>query len=133
MRVRIATGVFAAVLLAGCAGNPFGTRQTASVAAPTDNMAGRWMLAAPNAPVCGMNFGGPAGAREGKVAPEGGCPEKFFLSRRWTLEQSSLTIIDDENNPLATLTLAGGRFEGPSNAGTPMTLSRPPNLAAPAN
>jgi hypothetical protein len=131
-RARVAGGVFTAIMLAGCAGNPFGG-QTANVAPPTDNMAGRWMLAAPNAPVCGMNFSGVPGAQEGKVAPEGGCPEKFYLSRRWTLEQSALTIIDDENNPLATLTLAGGRFEGPSNAGTPVTLARQPTLAAPAN
>jgi hypothetical protein len=132
-RARVAGGAFAAIMLAGCAGNPFGSGQTASVVQPADNMAGRWMLAAPSAPVCGMNFGGPAGAREGKVAPEGGCPEKFFLSRRWALEQGALTILDDENNPLATLTLASGRFEGTSTAGTPITLARQPTLAAPAN
>jgi hypothetical protein len=96
-------------------------------------MAGRWMLAAPNAPVCGMNFTGPAGAREGKVSPDGGCPEKFYRSSSWALEQGALTIIDDENNPLATLTLAGGRFEGASTAGTPITLARQPTLAAPVN
>ena len=131
-RARVAGGAFAAIMLAGCAGSPFGG-QPASVAAPTDNMAGRWMLAAPNAPVCGMNFTGPAGAHEGKVSPEGGCPEKFYRSRSWALEQGALTIIDDENSPLATLTLAGGRFEGSSTAGTPITLARQPTLAVPAN
>ena len=66
-------------------------------------MAGRWILTAPNAPSCGMNFAGAPGAREGTVSPEGGCPGKFFLSRRWALEQDALVINDDENNPLARL------------------------------
>jgi hypothetical protein len=83
------------------------------------------MLSAPNAPVCGMNFAGAPGAREGRVAPEGGCPEKFFMSRRWSIEQDKLTIIDSENNPLAQLNLADGQFQGKSITGTPVTLTRP--------
>ncbi len=87
-------------------------------------MPGRWMLAAPNAPACGMNFTAKPGANEGRVAPEGGCPERFFTSRRWMLQQSTLTISDDDNGQLAQLNFAGGRFEGKSGTGTPLTLER---------
>ena len=120
--VRTAGSILIALSLAGCAGNPLG-----GSAAPTPDtgMAGRWMLAAPNAPSCGMNFAGSPGAREGNVSPEGGCPEKFFMSRRWSLEQGTLAINDQDNQPLAQLSYAGGRFEGQSTAGTPVTLSRP--------
>jgi len=124
--VRGARGTLFALLLAGCASNPLG----AVTSAPEIGMAGRWILAAPNAPVCGMNFAGPPGAREGNVSPEGGCPEKFFMSRRWTLEQGALAIKDEDNQPLATLNSTGGGFEGQSTAGTPVTLSR---QATPAN
>ena len=58
------------------------------------------------------------------VSPEGGCAEKFFMSRRWALDRGALTINDENNQPLATLSNAGGRFEGQSAAGTPVTLTR---------
>jgi hypothetical protein len=90
----------------------------------TDVMAGRWILAAPNAPSCGINFAGAPGVREGKLTPEGGCPEKFYLSRSWTLEQNTLTIIDDAGEPLAEFTFANGRFDGASATGTPVSLTR---------
>ena len=121
-----------ALMLAGCAGGQFGGTSPEAAQIP-EVMVGRWMLAAPNSPVCGMNFGGAPGAREGSVAPEGGCPEKFFMSRRWTFEQDRLTINDSENNPLAQLNLTGGRFEGRSTSGTPITLARQPAVAAPVN
>jgi hypothetical protein len=85
-------------------------------------MPGRWILAAPNAPTCGMNF---TGARSGKVSPEGGCPGNFYLSRTWALEQDALVIKDEGDNTLARLPNAGGRFEGQSAAGLSVTLSRP--------
>jgi hypothetical protein len=85
-------------------------------------MSGRWILSAPNAPVCGMNFSG--SPDKGGVVPEGGCPERFFTSRRWTLENGTLAINDDTGNPLATFIFVGGRFEGKSAAGTPVTLAR---------
>ena len=69
------------------------------------------------------------GAREGSVSPEGGCPEKFFMSRRWSFAQDKLTINDRENNPLAQLNSASGHFEGQSTAGTPVTLARQPTPA----
>lgn len=109
--------------LTGCAGGPSLLSDNAAPAAELV-MPGRWMLSAPNAPACGLNFSGKPGATEGMVSPEGGCPERFFTSRRWTLQQSALTISDDDNNQLASLNYAGGRFEGKSNTDTPVTLAR---------
>jgi hypothetical protein len=122
-RIGIAGGALIASTLAGCAGNPFG--DTAPVAPPPNaEMAGRWILEAPNAPSCGMNFSGASGAQRGNVMPEGGCPGNFFTSRHWTLDQGALIINDDENQPLASLTFTGGRFEGQANAGMAVTLTR---------
>jgi hypothetical protein len=91
--VRAAASILIALSLAGCAG---GSSLGGSVApAPEGGIAGRWMLAAPNA-----------------------------QSWRWALEQDALAIKDEDNQPLATLNSAGGRFEGQSTAGTPVTLSR---------
>lgn len=56
--------------------------------------------------------------------PEGGCPGKFFTSRGWTLDQGTLVINDDENQPLAQFKFAAGRFEGQANAGMAVTLTR---------
>ena len=57
--VRAAGSILIAMSLAGCAGGLLG-----GSAAPDTGMAGRWMLAVPNAPICGMNFAGaPARAR----------------------------------------------------------------------
>ncbi|HZL39150.1 MAG TPA: AprI/Inh family metalloprotease inhibitor [Pseudolabrys sp.] len=119
--IRLAGGVLIASLLAGCAGTPLG--DAAPAAAATDT-SGRWILAAPNAPTCGLNFGGLPGAQEGRVLPEGGCPGKFFTSRRWTLEQGALVINDDENQPLARLSFADGHYEGQATSGMPVTLTR---------
>jgi hypothetical protein len=80
-----------------------------------------------------MNFYSVAGAREGKVAPEGGCPGNFYMSRRWVLEQDALIINDDNNNALARLPSSGTRFEGSSTLGLSLTLTRQPVLAAPGN
>ena len=124
--VGVAGGALIALLLAGCFGErfSFGDSVPAAAQTPDTAMAGRWMLSAPNAPACGMNFGGAPGAREGPVSPEGGCPGKFFLSRRWTTADGALIINDAENQPLAQFNFAGDRFEGQSTAGTPVTLAR---------
>ena len=119
--VRAAASVLIALSLGGCAGGSFGGLVAP---APDTSMAGRWILAAPNAPSCGMNFAGAPGARDGTVTPEGGCPGNFFMSRGWTLEQGALLINDEDNQPLANLSETGGRFEGQSTAGMPVTLSR---------
>jgi hypothetical protein len=87
-------------------------------------MSGRWILAAPNAPTCGLNFGGAPGAQQGTVVAEGGCPGRFFTSRRWTINQGRLVINDDENKMLAQLNFADGRFEGQAAAGMAVTLTR---------
>jgi Protease inhibitor Inh len=120
--VRTAATILFAWSLAGCAGNPFAG---AGAAAADTEMAGRWLLEAPGAPMCGMNFSATLGAREGRVAPEGGCPGNFFMSRYWTLEGSTLTIQDEDRQPLAALNYAGGRFAGQAVTGTPVTLARP--------
>lgn len=122
MRVRrSAAMVLIAMTLAGCAG---GASLSDTPPAAEMTMIGRWMLQAPNAPACGLNFTAKPGATEGNVAPEGGCPERFFTSRRWTLRQSALTISDDDNSALGELAFTGDRFEGKSMSGTPLTLSR---------
>jgi hypothetical protein len=110
-----------ALVLAGCAGGQL--LSTGGAPAP-DSMNGRWALAEPNAPSCAMTFAGADGALSGTIAPEGGCPERFFLSRRWTIGADGLTISDSEMNTLGTLTFSGGQFSGKSAAGTPVTLSR---------
>lgn len=116
--VRSAAATLFALLLAACASSPPG-----GSALPENGMFGRWILSAPNAPICGLNFAGAPGTREGAVSPEGGCAENFFMSRRWTLDQGTLVINDKDNQPLAKLHNAGGRYEGQSSAGTTVTLT----------
>jgi hypothetical protein len=125
--------MLAALMLGACAGQGLSLGAKDQPPATDTSMPGRWILAAPGAPSCGMNFFGAAGARAGKVTPEGGCPGNFFLSRRWTLEADVLVIADDDNNALARLPSAGGGYEGQSAAGLPVTLARQPVLAAPGN
>ncbi|MEW6452775.1 MAG: AprI/Inh family metalloprotease inhibitor [Pseudomonadota bacterium] len=94
-------------------------------AAPAANLAGRWMLAQPGRGQCVMTFGAQPGATEGTIAPQGGCPGKFFTSRKWTSDTSGLVIRDHNSEPLAQLSSKdGGRFEGQSSTGEPITLSR---------
>jgi hypothetical protein len=123
---RIAGSILIALSLAGCAGEALSLGGSTPPVAPAPNvvMAGRWMLAEPNAPACGMNFGAAPGAQEGSITPEGGCPGNFFMSRHWTQADGKLTIHDDEYKPLAQLTAAGTGFQGQSTAGTPVTLVR---------
>jgi len=123
--VRAAIGVFALLTLTGCAGEQFSLGSSAPAPAPVDDsMTGRWILSSPNSPSCGLEFGGAVGARAGSVAPDGGCPGNFYMSRRWAIESGVLTITGQESQPLAQLKVVGTRFEGQSSAGTPITLSR---------
>ena len=108
-----------ALMLAACAGVEGPTPPTAQ-----SDMTGRWMLSAPNAPACGMEFDGAPGQQQGTILPEGGCPGNFFMSQHWIYTQNTLTIADQENEPLAQLTSTDGRFTGKSTAGMPVTLSR---------
>ena len=120
--MRGAAAVCLALMLAGCAGGP-SLLSGASTPAP-ESMNGRWVLTAPNAPPCGLNFGGGPGALSGTISPEGGCPERFFLSRHWAIGEGGLTITDDTNTMLGTLTFSGTAFSGTSAGGTPLKLSR---------
>jgi hypothetical protein len=120
---RSAGGIVLAVMLSACAS----TEGPAPPAPqPQNDMSGRWMLSAPNAPACGMEFQGVPGQLQGTISPDGGCPGHFFTSKRWTFTQDtlSLTIADQNNQPLAQLALGDGRFTGKSTAGMPVTLSR---------
>jgi Protease inhibitor Inh len=125
--------------LAGCADiNPFSGAQpepqasaapTAPPSPPTPqppplDLAGRWRLTAAGAGACFMNFGNAAGAVQGTIAPEGGCPGSFFTSRKWTFEHNALVIRDHKNEPLAQLSFAAGHFEGHQPNGATLTLSR---------
>jgi len=123
---RATGGLIVALMLAGCA-SATKVSEPAAPATPAVaklDMNGRWMLSAPNAPSCGMNFEAAPGAYEGAIRPEGGCPGNFFMSRHWTLAQGQLTISDHKNEMLGQLTLSGARFAGKSTAGTPVTLAR---------
>jgi len=125
--VAAAAGVVVAFALAACASEQAstGSSPTATPQAPLDaSMTGRWILSAPNAPSCGMEFRGPVGARNGAISPDGGCPANFYMSRRWVMQGSVLTIADEENQPLAELRPGSIRFEGQSTGGMPITLSR---------
>ncbi|HEX9070507.1 MAG TPA: AprI/Inh family metalloprotease inhibitor [Pseudolabrys sp.] len=121
--VRAAIGVLVVLTLTGCAGEQLSLDSSAQT--PVDNsVTGRWILSSPNSPSCGLEFGGAIGARAGSVAPDGGCPGNFYMSRRWAIESGVLTITGQESQPLAQLKVVGTRFEGQSSAGTPITLSR---------
>jgi hypothetical protein len=95
-------------------------------AAPAINMAGRWQLASPSGGVCGVNFTAAPGATSGKIAPEGGCPGRFFTSRQWAFDQGALVIYDHKDKPLARLASSEppGRFEGKAVSGIEVALSR---------
>ena len=121
--VRAAVGVLALLTLTACAAEQLSLGS--STPAPRDSsMPGRWILSTPNAPSCGLEFVGAPGSRAGKVAPDGGCPSLFYMSRRWAMEGDALTITDGESRPLAQLKSNGALFEGQSTTGTPVTLAR---------
>jgi len=121
--VRAAVGVLALLMLTACAAEQLSLGSSAP--APRDSsMPGRWILSTPDAPSCGLEFVGTPGSRAGKVAPDGGCPSSFYMSRRWAMEGDALTITDDESRPLAQFKSNGALFEGRSTAGLPVTLTR---------
>jgi hypothetical protein len=124
-----------AIGMAGCRTDGFPGLSGAGTTGPTTevrpaqppiNMAGRWMLAQPGRGQCNMTFrtASPTDA-EGTIAPEGGCPGKFFTSRKWTFDSNGLSIRNHNNEPLAQLSAAGGvRFDGKATTGDPVTLTR---------
>jgi hypothetical protein len=116
-----------AVALTGCGGGLRTPTASAPPApqSPSLNMAGRWLLSSPSRGQCHVNLGAASpGAGEGTVAPEGGCPGKFFTSRKWSFEQGSLVIRDHTGQPLAQLSDVDGRFDGKATSGEPVTQTR---------
>jgi len=109
-------------------GPNFGSQSAAvpgAPAAPPIALAGRWLLAQPGRGQCHMTFGAASPqAAEGTIAPEGGCPGKFYMSRKWTSEQGGLVMRDHNGQPLAQLSSAGNGFEGKATSGEPITLMR---------
>jgi len=92
---------------------------------PPVDMAGRWQLASTAGGACAMVFAATPGTGEGTIAPQGGCPGKFFTSRRWLYEQDTLIIRDHKGEPLARLAFSPpARFEGQAAPGETISLSR---------
>jgi hypothetical protein len=92
---------------------------------PPVNLAGRWLLSSPGRGQCHMTFVSPAPTTvEGTIKPEGGCPGKFFTSRKWTHDQAGLTLRDHTGQPLAQLAREGGGFQGKATSGDPVALMR---------
>jgi hypothetical protein len=83
------------------------------------------MLSSPGHGQCNMTFASAgANAIEGTIAPEGGCPGKFYMSRKWTAEGGGLVMRDHKGQPLAQLSQEGGSFQGKATSGEPVTLLR---------
>ena len=127
--------LLATLALAGCGTNSVsgfgGTSSPEPVAAPAQpspppiNVAGRWQLSSPGRGQCAMTFSAAsAAAVEGAIAPEGGCPGKFFTSRKWTYDAFGLVIRDHTGAALARLSSAGPGFDGKAAAGEPVALMR---------
>jgi len=132
---RVAAVAILAIGAAGCGGGGFSglspgsdgqpAPQVARPAQPPVSMAGRWMLAQPGRSQCNMTFRAGAEGIDGTIAPEGGCPGKFFTSRRWSYDANGLTIQDHNSQTLAQLSNdGGGRFEGKAATGETITLMR---------
>jgi protease inhibitor Inh len=123
----VALALTAAVFaLAACNtdGLGIGGASTEAPGAPPANMAGRWLFSSPGRGQCHMTFGAAPNAVEGTIAPEGGCPGKFYMSRKWTYDQGGLTVRDHNSQPLAQLSSAGSNFAGKSASGEQVTLIR---------
>ena len=132
--LRASIPILALLALAGCTGigfdfpgssaAPEATQPSARGAAPVD-LAGRWLLSSPGGGQCPVTFGSAAAtAAEGTIAPAGGCPGKFFTSRKWTYDQAGLTIRDHKGQPLAQLSGEGASFQGKATSGEPVALTR---------
>jgi len=130
----------AAAALTGCGGGsllatstsepppPPAASQPAARAVPTAppvEITGRWQFASTAGGTCAMLFTATPGSGEGSIAPQGGCPGKFFTSRRWTYDQDTLIIRDHKGETLARLAFSPpGRFEGQAAPGETISLTR---------
>jgi Protease inhibitor Inh len=100
------------------------TARPAPTAPPVD-MAGRWQLASTAGGACAMVFAATPGSGEGTIAPQGGCPGKFFTSRRWLYDHDTLIIRDHKGEPLARLAFSPpARFEGQAAPGETISLTK---------
>ena len=102
--------------------------ETEVAAPPPVDLAGRWQLSAAAGGACFMTFGkvpGTASASlQGTIAPEGGCPGNFFMSRKWAFEHGMLIVRDFKGRQLAQLSYLGAHFEGQDASGSALTLSK---------
>ena len=129
---RASSVLLTMLLLAGCSGvgvglPGFGSPSTPPAEEPAApiSMAGRWVLGSPGRGQCVMTFAAAApNALEGAIAPQGGCPGKFFTSRKWSMQHGELVMRDHTGKPLAQLSGEGGQFEGKAANGEPVTLTR---------
>ena len=121
----LALGLCAGCNLTGGSDTPSGpSAATPQPMAPPSAMAGRWRFSSAGRQ-CNMTFGAAnAQAPEGTIAPEGGCPGKFYMSRKWTYDQAGLTMRDHNGQPLAQLSGGGSQFDGKATSGEPAALSR---------
>ena len=135
--VRLFAATFATVFVGACSLGTIGgilspdspssenTPTVTPASATQPDMAGRWVLATGGVGSCGMTFTGPPGGKDGTVAPEGGCPGRFFTSRSWSYEQNSVVIRSHAGELLAQLRVAAvDRLTGQGANGEPVTLSR---------
>jgi hypothetical protein len=120
--------MLASLALAACSGGAalFGTSAAPEATRPPPvNLAGRWLFAQQSRGQCRMTFGAAApAATEGTIAPEGGCPGKFYMSRKWTAEAGSIVMRDHNGKPLAELSGQGTQLTGKTANGEPVTLTR---------
>jgi Protease inhibitor Inh len=135
---KAATALLMLGALAACAGTPKPEPAPAAAAAPAPaaaapppqptpppiDLAGRWRLTAAAGGACFMTLGAAAGAGQGTIAPEGGCPGNFFTSRKWTYEHDNLIVRNHKGEPLAQLSFTGGHFEGADAGGGTLSLSK---------
>jgi hypothetical protein len=91
---------------------------------PPVDLAGKWKLSGAGG-TCLMTLTDEPGSTDGKIAPAGGCPGNFFMSRKWSYQHEALTIRDFKGQALVELSFADGRFEGQASGGGAMTLVRP--------
>jgi hypothetical protein len=129
--VRTAALLAALLSMTACVSNgtPATTNLTSSAPATgpgvaSTDLAGRWTLSSSTGGACAMTFVATAGS-DGAIQPEGGCPGKFFTSRKWSLEGGAVVIRNHNNEPLARLTaISPTRYEGRTAGGQQLSLVR---------
>jgi hypothetical protein len=125
----------ALLALAACSGDRVGgfdwlnssstPAEPAPVSAPPVSVAGIWTLSSPGHSQCRVTFGSASpAATEGTIAPQGGCPGKFYMSRKWAFEGDSLVMRDHTGKPLGQLSSNGAGYEGKAVSGEPIVLMR---------